>query len=81
MPLKKYLSSPARITYETRSILAEMCLFFFAAALLLGSASGLFVTAIHLPLVDLFIRRQEEQLEKGFCEQWMRNKKQVRRWV
>jgi protein-S-isoprenylcysteine O-methyltransferase Ste14 len=44
---------------------------FFGAALLLGSPTGLsptglFIAAIHLPFVDLFIRREEEQLEKGF---------------
>jgi len=54
---------------------------FFGAALLLGSPTGLFIAAIHLPFVDLFIRREEKQLEKGFGEQWMRYKKQVRRWI
>src|ERR1700736_7017022 len=32
---------------------------FFGAALLLGSPSALVLTALHLPLVDLFIRREE----------------------
>ena len=36
---------------------------FFGAALLLGSPSALLITAIHLPFVDLFIRREEKQLE------------------
>ena len=54
---------------------------FFGAMLLFGSATGLFITAIHLPFVDLFIRREEKQLEKDFGEQWMRYKKQVGRWI
>jgi protein-S-isoprenylcysteine O-methyltransferase Ste14 len=54
---------------------------FFGAALLLGSPTGLFITAIHLPFVDLFIRREEKQLEKDFGEQWISYKKQVRRWI
>ncbi len=54
---------------------------FFGAALLLGSPSGIFITALHLPLVDLFIRREEEQLEKSFGEEWQSYKNQVRRWV
>jgi protein-S-isoprenylcysteine O-methyltransferase Ste14 len=49
--------------------------------LLFGSPTGLFITAIHLPFVDLFIRREEKQLEKDFGEQWMRYKKQVGRWI
>jgi protein-S-isoprenylcysteine O-methyltransferase Ste14 len=54
---------------------------FFGAALLLGSSSGLFITAIHIPLVDLFIRREEKQLEQSFGEEWVRYKKRVRRWL
>jgi protein-S-isoprenylcysteine O-methyltransferase Ste14 len=54
---------------------------FFGAALLLGSPTALFITAIHLPFVDLFIRREEKQLEKEFGEEWVRYKKQVRRWI
>ena len=54
---------------------------FFGAALLLGSPTTLFITAIHLPLMDLFIRREERQLEKDFDEEWVRYKKRVRRWI
>lgn len=53
---------------------------FFGAALLLGSPAGLIITAIHLPLMDLFIRREERQLERAFGEEWVRYKKRVRRW-
>jgi protein-S-isoprenylcysteine O-methyltransferase Ste14 len=54
---------------------------FFGAALLLGSPTALVFTAIHLPLVDLFIRREEKQLEQTFGEAWVRYKHQVRRWI
>lgn len=54
---------------------------FFGAALLLGSPTALIITAVHLPLVDLFIRREEKQLERDFGEQWLRYKQQVRRWL
>lgn len=54
---------------------------FFGAALLLGSPAALFITAIHLPFLNLFIRREERQLEKEFGEDWVRYKKQVRRWI
>lgn len=54
---------------------------FFGAAALLGSPTALFFTAIHLPLMDLFIRREERQLEKDFGEEWLRYKKRVRRWI
>jgi len=53
---------------------------FFGAALVLGSPTALLMTALHLPLVNLMIRREEEQLEERFDEQFRRYKKQVRRW-
>src|SRR5262252_849122 len=43
---------------------------FFGAALFLGSPTALFATALHLPLMDRFIRREEERLERRFGEEW-----------
>jgi protein-S-isoprenylcysteine O-methyltransferase Ste14 len=54
---------------------------FFGAALLLGSPTALFATAIHIPLIDLLIRREEAQLARDFGEQWQRYAKRVRRWL
>jgi protein-S-isoprenylcysteine O-methyltransferase Ste14 len=54
---------------------------FFGAALLLGSPSALLITVAHIPLVNLFIRREEGQLERAFGEQWIDYKARVRRWV
>ena len=54
---------------------------FFGASLLLGSPSALILTAIHLPLVDLMIRREERQLERKFGEPWLRYRQRVRRWL
>ena len=54
---------------------------FFGAALLFGSPTALFVTAFHIPLIDLFIRREERQLERTFGEEWQSYKKRVRRWL
>ncbi len=54
---------------------------FFGAALLFGSPTALLVTAIHLPLIDMFIRREERQLERVFGEQWRSYAKRVRRWL
>jgi protein-S-isoprenylcysteine O-methyltransferase Ste14 len=54
---------------------------FFGAALFLGSPTALFATAVHLPLMDRFIRREEEQLEREFGEEWQSYKKRVRRWL
>jgi protein-S-isoprenylcysteine O-methyltransferase Ste14 len=54
---------------------------FFGASLVVGSPSALLVTTIHIPLVDLFIRREEKQLERTFGEEWLRYKERVRRWL
>jgi protein-S-isoprenylcysteine O-methyltransferase Ste14 len=54
---------------------------FFGAALLLGSPTALVVTALHIPLMDRFIRREEEQLERNFGDAWRNYKRQVRRWL
>jgi protein-S-isoprenylcysteine O-methyltransferase Ste14 len=54
---------------------------FLGAALLFGSPTALVVTALHLPLMDLFIRREEKQLEQRFGDEWRAYRKRVRRWV
>jgi protein-S-isoprenylcysteine O-methyltransferase Ste14 len=54
---------------------------FFGAALFLGSPAALMITALHLPLADRFIRREEKQLEREFGEEFLRYKSQVRRWL
>ena len=56
-------------------------LIFFGAALVLGSTMGLVITALHLPLVDLFIRREERQLARTFGDAWTRYSQSVRRWL
>ena len=54
---------------------------FFGAALFLGSPTALVATALHLPLMDRFIRREEEQLERQFGEEWRSYRSRVRRWI
>ena len=54
---------------------------FFGAALLFGSPTALIMTAVHLPFVNLWIRREERQLEEKFGDRFRAYKKQVRRWV
>jgi len=54
---------------------------FFGAALLLGSPSALLLTALHIPLVNLMIKREEKQLEEKFGEEFRSYKQQARRWL
>src|SRR5262245_3768409 len=55
--------------------------YFFGASMMLGSPSALLITALHIPVVDLLIRREEKQLEQTFGEEWRRYKERVRRWL
>ena len=54
---------------------------FLGAVLILGSPAGLLLTAINIALVDLFVRREERQLEHVFGEEWIHYKRNVRRWL
>lgn len=54
---------------------------FFGAALLLGSTTALIMTALHLPLMNLMMKREERQLEQKFGDEFRAYKQQVRRWV
>jgi protein-S-isoprenylcysteine O-methyltransferase Ste14 len=51
------------------------------AALLFGSPAAVFITIVHLPLLDLSIRREERQLERDFGEEWLDYRQRVRRWL
>ena len=54
---------------------------FFGAALIFGSPTALLATALHLPLMNRFIRREEQQLERKFGDEWRSYAKRVRRWL
>ena len=54
---------------------------FLGAALLFGSLAAVAITILHLPLVDVFIRREERQLEQDFGEDWLQYCRRVRRWL
>jgi len=54
---------------------------FLGAALILGSLSGLILTALSIVAVDLMIRREERQLARQFGAEWLTYKQHVRRWL
>lgn len=54
---------------------------FLGAVLVLGSPSGLVLTALNIFAVDFMIRREEKQLERVFGEEWVRYRNRVRRWI
>ena len=54
---------------------------FLGAALLLRSPAAVAITLLHLPFVDLFIRREERQLERSFGDEWREYRSRVRRWL
>jgi len=54
---------------------------FLGAVLILGSPSGLILTALNILAVDIMIRREERQLAQQFGAEWLTYKQQVRRWL
>jgi protein-S-isoprenylcysteine O-methyltransferase Ste14 len=56
-------------------------LIFLGASYIIGTPSGLALTLFHLPLVDLFIQREEKQLQEKFRDEWIAYAKRVRRWI
>jgi len=74
------ISGPYRFT-RNPLYLGGNVFVFFGASLLFGSPGGLLITAAHLPLVELLIRREERQLEKAFGAEYVEYKARVRRWI
>ena len=54
---------------------------FLGASLILGTPGGLMFTVLHLPLVNLMIRREERQLEQSFGDAWRKYAQGTRRWI
>ena len=73
-------TGPYRITRNPLYI-GGIVFIFLGAVLLLGSPSGILLTALNVVLVDFIIRREEKQLEREFGEEWVRYRNQVRRWL
>ena len=73
-------TGPYRITRNPLYI-GGIVFIFLGAVLLLGSPSGILLTALNVVLVDFMIRREEKQLEREFGEEWVRYRNQVRRWL
>ena len=49
----------------------------------LGAAplAAVLITLIHFPFIDLFVRREEKQLERDFGDDWLQYRRRVRRWL
>jgi protein-S-isoprenylcysteine O-methyltransferase Ste14 len=54
---------------------------FLGAVLLLGSPSGIVLTALAIIATNFMIRREEKQLARDFGQQWIDYKNKVRRWI
>jgi protein-S-isoprenylcysteine O-methyltransferase Ste14 len=54
---------------------------FLWAALVFGSPAAVVITITHFPFIDLFVRREEKQLERDFGDDWLQYRRRVRRWL
>ena len=81
LPQNKLLTSGPYRFSRNPLYLGGNVFIFLGAGFVLGSLMALLITVLHLPLMDLFIRREEKQLEKTFGEEWRQYKDRVRRWI
>ena len=81
VPQKKLITSGPYRFSRNPLYLGGNVFIFLGAALFLGSPAGIFLTAINILIVDIWIRREEKQLERDFREEWVYYKSQVRRWL
>jgi protein-S-isoprenylcysteine O-methyltransferase Ste14 len=80
-PQKKLLTGGPYSFSRNPLYLGGNAFIFLGAALLLGSPSGVALTAIAIAATDLMIRREEKQLARKFVPEWTRYKGLVRRWI
>jgi protein-S-isoprenylcysteine O-methyltransferase Ste14 len=80
-PQKKLLTGGPYSFSRNPLYLGGNVFIFLGAALLLGSPSGVALTAIAIAATDLMIRREEKQLARKFGPEWTRYKGLVRRWI
>lgn len=79
-PQKKLITSGPYHFSRNPLYLGGNVFIFLGASLVIGTPMGVIVTFLHLPVVDVMIRREEKQLEKVFGKEWIEYKKSVRRW-
>ena len=80
VPQKKLISSGPYRFSRNPLYLGGNVFIFFAADLFLGSITGIFLTVVNILFVEIWIRREEKQLERDFGGEWASYKSQVRRW-
>ncbi len=81
VPQKKLITSGPYRFSRNPLYLGGNVFIFLGAVLLLGSPTGLFLTAINIAIVGIMVRREEKQLEQSFGDEWIRYSNQVRRWL
>lgn len=80
-PQRKLITSgPYRISRNPLYLGGNLFIF-LGAVLVLGSPSGIALTALNILVVDFMMRREERQLANEFGEAWVRYSKKVRRWL
>ncbi len=79
VPQKKLITSGPYRFSRNPLYLGGNVFIFLAAALFLGSTTGILLTVANILFVEIWIRREEKQLERDFGEEWVRYKSQVRR--
>lgn len=77
-----YLIKDGLYHYTRNPIYLAMVALLVGFAIILGSLSQVFVIPIFVVLIQrIFIEKEEKQLEEIFAEDYLRYKKEVRRWI
>jgi protein-S-isoprenylcysteine O-methyltransferase Ste14 len=80
-PQKKLFTSGPYAFSRNPLYLGGNFFIFLGAVFLLGSPSGIILTAVALFLTDFMIRREEKQLAHDFGSEWTEYAHRVRRWL
>lgn len=80
-PQRKLLTSGPYGFMRNPLYLGGNLFIFLGTSLILGTVVGVILTFLHLPFVNLMVKKEEKDLEKKFGKEFLDYEKKVPRWI